>query len=318
MQPADIAKLPERPGLRALDPGSMLLVVLGTAFHGRSRPRRQASPKHQAAVVRFDAARRAAAARTEREEGAVPAAQPDHPRAQLVSPDTLSGDKPVRRYFVSDKHKVVRLVFKHRGQRVPWGIEETDWDGGWRSDDAASATVSAAASSTSITRARGSTWSSCGGGRLLGDQYLARFALERDDARDRQGPQTANNRKVGSAQMEKGQIGSSAPAGSVWSPGALFAELGHEVVIRDVVAEKIATLERGEVPFHEEDVPRAAAAGTRRVSATRSTCNDSGRLRVPVRLRRHAADAFGRRGPFAGLDGRSTSCRSSRAIRSSS
>ena len=42
--------------------------------------------------------------------------------------------------------------------------------------------------------------------------------------------------------------------------GACFAELGHEVVIRDVVPEKIATLERGEVPFHEEDVPGAAAA----------------------------------------------------------
>ncbi len=34
--------------------------------------------------------------------------------------------------------------------------------------------------------------------------------------------------------------------------GACFAELGHDVVIRDVVEEKIETLRRGEVPIHEE------------------------------------------------------------------
>ena len=38
IQPADVAKLPRRPGLLALDPGSMLLVVLGSAFHGSVAP----------------------------------------------------------------------------------------------------------------------------------------------------------------------------------------------------------------------------------------------------------------------------------------
>ena len=33
--------------------------------------------------------------------------------------------------------------------------------------------------------------------------------------------------------------------------GACFAELGHEVVVRDVVPERIQALQRGEVPFHE-------------------------------------------------------------------
>jgi UDPglucose 6-dehydrogenase len=37
--------------------------------------------------------------------------------------------------------------------------------------------------------------------------------------------------------------------------GACFAELGHDIVIRDVVPEKIEGLQRGAVPFHEEDVP---------------------------------------------------------------
>ena len=36
--------------------------------------------------------------------------------------------------------------------------------------------------------------------------------------------------------------------------GACFADLGHEVVIRDVVPEKIEALRAGQVPFHEEDV----------------------------------------------------------------
>jgi UDPglucose 6-dehydrogenase len=34
--------------------------------------------------------------------------------------------------------------------------------------------------------------------------------------------------------------------------GACFAELGHDVVVRDVVEEKVEALRRGEVPIHEE------------------------------------------------------------------
>ena len=37
--------------------------------------------------------------------------------------------------------------------------------------------------------------------------------------------------------------------------GACFAELGHEVVVRDVVPEKIDALRRGAIPFHEPSLP---------------------------------------------------------------
>src|SRR5919198_1420304 len=37
--------------------------------------------------------------------------------------------------------------------------------------------------------------------------------------------------------------------------GACFAELGHRVVVRDVVPEKIERLRRGEAPFHEPELP---------------------------------------------------------------
>jgi len=50
--------------------------------------------------------------------------------------------------------------------------------------------------------------------------------------------------------------------------GVCFAELGHDVVIRDVVADKIETLRQGEVPFHEEDVPELLERNASRLSYT--------------------------------------------------
>ena len=37
--------------------------------------------------------------------------------------------------------------------------------------------------------------------------------------------------------------------------GACFAELGHRVVVREIVAEKVESLRRGEVPIHEPGLP---------------------------------------------------------------
>jgi len=50
--------------------------------------------------------------------------------------------------------------------------------------------------------------------------------------------------------------------------GACFAELGHEVVIRDVLPEKIDALRRGEVPFHEDNVPELLAKNAERLTYT--------------------------------------------------
>ena len=50
--------------------------------------------------------------------------------------------------------------------------------------------------------------------------------------------------------------------------GACFAELGHEVVIRDVVPKKVEALRRGEVPFHEEQVPDLLAKNAERLAFT--------------------------------------------------
>jgi UDPglucose 6-dehydrogenase len=41
--------------------------------------------------------------------------------------------------------------------------------------------------------------------------------------------------------------------------GGCFAELGHEVIVRDVLPERIAALEAGRLPFHEADLPEVLA-----------------------------------------------------------
>src|SRR6202043_3519824 len=50
--------------------------------------------------------------------------------------------------------------------------------------------------------------------------------------------------------------------------GVCFADLGHEVVIRDIVADKIESLRRGEVPFHEVDVPELLGRNRERITFT--------------------------------------------------
>jgi LCP family protein required for cell wall assembly len=127
MQPADVAPLPKNLALRALDPGSMLLVVLGTAFHGSlGETTTKAPPKHQAAYVRFD------------KSPGMELLQPLEKKVKFrlmvptvlernSYPDTLPGDKPVRRYYIDKHHKAVRLVFRTGGGEF-WGVQETDFE----------------------------------------------------------------------------------------------------------------------------------------------------------------------------------------------
>ena len=128
MQPADVAPKPRSLRLRALDPGSMLLVVLGTAFHGSlGETTTKAPPKHQPAYVRYDAS-----------PGTDLLKQVAHKvKFRLMVPtvlernsypDTLPGDKPMRRYFIDRHHQAVRLVFR-TGSGEFWGVQETDWEG---------------------------------------------------------------------------------------------------------------------------------------------------------------------------------------------
>ena len=139
---------------------------------------------------------------------------------------------------------------------------------------------------------------------LLGREHRARHALERDDARDREGPEAAFpelGHGVGCARLESGSP-SSGPATSASSPAACFADLGHDVAVRDVDERKIAELQAVACPS-TSPVSRSCSTGTRSACVhARRRGGDRGR-RVRVRGRRHAAHVLGRRGPLGGVDG---------------
>ncbi|HJW66970.1 MAG TPA: UDP-glucose/GDP-mannose dehydrogenase family protein [Gaiellaceae bacterium] len=50
--------------------------------------------------------------------------------------------------------------------------------------------------------------------------------------------------------------------------GACFAELGHEVIVRDVLPERIAALESGRVPLHEPEPPELLERNRERLTFT--------------------------------------------------
>ena len=49
---------------------------------------------------------------------------------------------------------------------------------------------------------------------------------------------------------------------------ACFAELGHRVVARDIVPEKVEALEAGELPFHEPELAELIARNAERLTFT--------------------------------------------------
>ena len=160
MQPADVAKLPRRPGLLALDPGSMLLVVLGSAFHGsiapvpmrtsrfislRScvttrRPGPACSSRWPASSSSRSWCRRCSSATRIRTR--FPAMCPSGSTGWTVE----AGIEPCGS---------CSTTASTGASRRPTGPERR------RSATRASATTSAVASSISITRARTCTWLSC-------------------------------------------------------------------------------------------------------------------------------------------------------------
>src|SRR5256885_17147243 len=50
--------------------------------------------------------------------------------------------------------------------------------------------------------------------------------------------------------------------------GGCFAELGHRVIVRDVVPDRIAALQAGRLPFHEPDLPEVLARNREQIRYT--------------------------------------------------
>ena len=318
MQPADVAKLPRTPELLALDPGSMLLVVARPDVpRAIAAAPQQVVPKHQPAYVRFDASQAAPLLEPNVKKVAVPAADADRARAQLVP--RHAARRQAGAPLLDRRQGTRRCASSSRpAANEYWGIEETDWTDAPVLADRSFRHGSAAASSTSTTPARTCTWSCCA--RARRDYWVVNTLLDSLSNETMLAiakglkPLTTGSRFARDGKAKIGIFG----AGWVGLvTGACFAELGHEVVIRDVVPEKIDALARGEVPFHEEDVPELLERNAERLTFTLDV-ERRRRLRVPLRLRRHAADLLGRRRPLARLDGRRRAARADAAGRSSS
>ena len=128
MEPADVAKLPRTPWLVSLDPGSMLMVILGTTFHGTvAAPPVQQIPTHTPAYVRYDPDQALNLLQPLKAKVPFPLEVPTVLEATSY-PDTLPTDVPVRLYAIQGHHKAVVLVF-HTADNGFWDVEETDWTG---------------------------------------------------------------------------------------------------------------------------------------------------------------------------------------------
>jgi LCP family protein required for cell wall assembly len=128
LQPASVAALPRDPKLRALDPGAMVVVVLGQTFHGSLAPIPTTNaPPHQAPYVRSEPSVAGSLLEPLRPRAGFPLEVPTVLEASSY-PDSYDGDVAARLYPIVKGKKAVRLVFK-TGSGQYWGVQESDWDG---------------------------------------------------------------------------------------------------------------------------------------------------------------------------------------------
>jgi LCP family protein required for cell wall assembly len=129
MAPADVATIPKDPALRALDPGSMILVITGQTFHNQlsSSPPTvtQQVPVHVAPSVRNDPGPGHELLDPLVKKIGFPLQVPTVLESTSY-PDTIPGDVDVRPYAIYQHYKAVTLVFR-TGGGLFWDIQETNW-----------------------------------------------------------------------------------------------------------------------------------------------------------------------------------------------
>ena len=279
---ADVQKA--TPAITALANDAMLTAVVGQTFHGTlaAAPVDQ-TPKREPANVVPGASASLDLLRERQRKVDFDLMVP----TVLERSSWIDRERPIRlyRFDDKDKHKTIRLTYK-MGSNDYWGVQESNWE------------KAPVLGSRNFTRNIGGRQlrallqrpapahgrAEPQGRDLLGRQHAARPALERDDARDRQGPAADQQGAHGlAARPPRGPRPGTLPTVVSASPsrvavfgagyvglvtGACFAELGHSVVVRDVIPERIAALQRGEVPIYEPGLEELIARNGERLRFT--------------------------------------------------
>jgi LCP family protein required for cell wall assembly len=114
---------PVTPLIAALSNGALVTVVVGQTFHGSIAPApTDETPKRQPANVVVNPTMTLSALRSVRRKLSFPLEVPH----VVERSSRLEPDAPVRRYWINNHHRAVRLTFAS-GENEYWGIEETDW-----------------------------------------------------------------------------------------------------------------------------------------------------------------------------------------------
>src|SRR3954453_14087365 len=107
-------------------------------------------------------------------------------------------------------------------------------------------------------------------GLVLGVELVHRERSERGHAEDRRGLPPA----PGDLSREAAYVSEREPIGVVGAgwvglvTAACFAEIGHRVVVREIVPEKVESLQRGEIPIHEPELPEVIERNRERLTFT--------------------------------------------------
>ena len=261
----DVVALDAKVG--ALSNGAMLTVIVGQTFHGTlAEAPVDKTPQRQPANVAPGADASVAYLRERARKVPFKLMVP----TVLERSSWIDRERPVRLYRIDPdgKHKTIRLTYKTGRERVLG-----------RADDRLGGSAGALRAQLRPLDRRphlraplhrpeaahgGSAPGRC---QLLGREHPARLALERDHARDRQGSQTALEHQVGRfSRVSRVAVFGAGYVGLV--TGACFAELGHDVVVRDVVAERIERLRAGEVPIFEPGLDELLRRNAERLTYT--------------------------------------------------
>jgi LCP family protein required for cell wall assembly len=110
--------------LQVLGNNAMLVVVLGTTFHGSlAAAPRDETPKRQPPYVRRDPSSALPYLRSVRKRVDFRLQLP----TVLERSSSIDSESPARVYKINDDHRAVRLTFRTSASEY-WGIEQTDWD----------------------------------------------------------------------------------------------------------------------------------------------------------------------------------------------